>query len=442
MTLCAGLVLTVTANEQDQGQCDVCSAGQPELSQITFYGCSATPPSPPPSPAPPTPPETLETLAAQISALQAKMPPSSCDAPGSLLQRNASGGWICVPPVAPGAADGAFCRTPTIASEAPIVCDQPAPVALPQPMDCMPPGGMLIFNASLGVWMCSCFPAFVGESCNITAPPPPPPASGSVVTIVNASTLTYSSPQAIAVDLLGNVYFLQGNGSAHWNAGLITRMDASTGAITTLASGLTNTGSIAVSNSGNVYAANYDGFYWINTSNNNGGLIQWATLYSNQFLFTHGIAVDGIDNVYTYGIGNYIQTFEVVRYSLADGSVTVLSKPVARTLIDSPYGVTVDASGNVYFVSKDAGTVSKIDKTGNITTLAGGFNLPGNLAVDLVGNVYVADTGNSAIKKISSSGVVTTIGNGFSEPQGVAVDQYGNVYVADTGNNQLKKIFA
>ncbi|MGK0333066.1 MAG: sugar lactone lactonase YvrE, partial [Minisyncoccia bacterium] len=83
------------------------------------------------------------------------------------------------------------------------------------------------------------------------------------------------------------------------------------------------------------------------------------------------------------------------------------------------------------------------------------FDSPSGVAVDGSGNVYVADTGNQLIRKITSAGVVTTLagtagatgsadGTGaaasFDFPFGVAVDGSGNVYVADAINHLIRKI--
>ncbi len=128
---------------------------------------------------------------------------------------------------------------------------------------------------------------------------------------------------------------------------------------------------------------------------------------------------------------------------------------------NTPAGVAVDSSGNVYVADAGNNTIRKITSAGEVSTLAGtdaGFNNPTGLAEDSSGNVlYVADTGNHTIRKIIiSTGLVSTLagtagesgsadGTGpaarFNSPAGVAVDSSGNVlYVADTENHTIRKI--
>jgi trimeric autotransporter adhesin len=146
--------------------------------------------------------------------------------------------------------------------------------------------------------------------------------------------------------------------------------------------------------------------------------------------------------------------------------------------------ITVDASGNIYFADGAANVVRKIDRsTGNISTIAGTFlgfnvvdptpfqgdggpatsahlNVPFGVAVDASGNVYIADSGNNVVRKISSStGIISTIagkvnslgytGDGgpatnaeLFNPYDVAVDPIGNVYIADSQNHTVRKISA
>jgi DNA-binding beta-propeller fold protein YncE len=77
----------------------------------------------------------------------------------------------------------------------------------------------------------------------------------------------------------------------------------------------------------------------------------------------------------------------------------------------------------------------------------GQFDSPVGIAVDGSGNVFVADTGNGRIQKFSATGAFLTsigskgIGHGqFSEPNGIAVDRTGNIYVAEAGNQRVQKL--
>jgi len=139
--------------------------------------------------------------------------------------------------------------------------------------------------------------------------------------------------------------------------------------------------------------------------------------------------------------------------------------------LNSPSGVWVDSSHNLYIVDKDNFRIRKITSSGVISTVAGSstaavyagdggpavgasLNVPNGIAFDSAGNMYIADTSNNVVRKVNTSGVISTVaGNNYSAfsgdggpaasaslslPTGVAVDPAGNLYIADANNNCIR----
>jgi streptogramin lyase len=186
-----------------------------------------------------------------------------------------------------------------------------------------------------------------------------------------------------------------------------------------------------------------------------------------------GVAVDIFGNVYVADYEN-----DLIRKITPGGLVSTLAGKTGVTgLVDGadtaarfnlPQSLAVDASGNIYVVDNGNNAIRKITPDGVVSTLAGSgatgsangtgksasFNSPFGIAIDAAGNVYVADSGNNLIRKITPDGVVSTFagsgvkgaGNGtgaaasFNTPAGLAVDAAGNIYVSDENNNLIRKI--
>jgi sugar lactone lactonase YvrE len=185
-----------------------------------------------------------------------------------------------------------------------------------------------------------------------------------------------------------------------------------------------------------------------------------------QFDMPYGIAVDSQGIVYVADSKN-----NKIRKISPDGVVSTLAGnnlgiTAVFALLNSPYGVAVDGQGNVYIADSENHIISKITPDGELSTLAGStkgfadgsgdttqFNTPYGLAVDAAGNVYVADYWNHKIRVINQNGELITLAGGdagfedgsgtkskFTLPRGVAIDAQGNVYVADSDNNKIRKI--
>jgi trimeric autotransporter adhesin len=144
--------------------------------------------------------------------------------------------------------------------------------------------------------------------------------------------------------------------------------------------------------------------------------------------------------------------------------------------LSNPFGIAVDASGNIYIADTYDHRIRMVTKSsGIITTVAGSGDLgegysgdggqatvarlsdPYDIAVDASGNIYIADSSNNRIRMVTkSSGVILTVagtgtagneGDGglatkaqLSTPSGVVVDASGNIYIADSYDHRIRVV--
>ena len=146
-----------------------------------------------------------------------------------------------------------------------------------------------------------------------------------------------------------------------------------------------------------------------------------------------GVAVDLQGNVYVADTGNNrvrkIDGLGNISTVAGDGTTDLTPADGAATgqgLAD-PRGVAVDRAGNVFVADTGHNRVRKISAAGTITTIAGDgtccysgdgglgtaarLNQPWGVAVDAAGNVYVADSGNNAVRVLTPVSVGTQVGS-------------------------------
>jgi len=151
--------------------------------------------------------------------------------------------------------------------------------------------------------------------------------------------------------------------------------------------------------------------------------------------------------------------------------------PAIQAKISLPWGLALDAAGNIFFVDSGNQCIRAVDKNGIITTVAGSgqkgycgdggparkacFDYPTALAVAGSGSsavIFIADTSNQRIRQVVlKTGIITTVaGNGrqgysgdggpakqasLYEPQGLAVDNRSHVlWIADTFNSAIRRV--
>jgi uncharacterized protein (TIGR03437 family) len=199
------------------------------------------------------------------------------------------------------------------------------------------------------------------------------------------------------------------------------------------------------------------------------------------FSQTEGIAIDSSGTIYIADADD-----NRVRKINPNGSIqTVAGTGVAgfagdggssnTAMLSHPYGVVVDAQGNLYIADLGNGRVRRISSGGTIATVAGGGTIapggngdggpatsvqllePRNIAVTPDGTLYISDFGAHRVYRITPGGILTTLAGtgsaGFSgdggasqlaqlnSPAGLAFDSTGALYIADSANNRIRRVY-
>jgi streptogramin lyase len=148
--------------------------------------------------------------------------------------------------------------------------------------------------------------------------------------------------------------------------------------------------------------------------------------------------------------------------------------PAAKALLNQPFDVAFDRAGNLYFSDTFNHRIRKVDRAGVITTVAGngtkGFagdggkatgamlNEPYGVELDADGNLFIVDRLNYCVRKVDAkSGVISTVAgtggkSGFGgdggpadkallrEPNGICLDGKGKLYIADVSDHRVRVV--
>lgn len=321
---------------------------------------------------------------------------------------------------------------------------------------------------------------------------------------VVATNARLNGPVSVAVDNAGNLYIADRANNR------VRRIASSTGIITTVAGTGSNVyngdniaatiasvapSGVAISPSGDLYIPEAGNKRvrrvsmatgLITTIAGNGSLD-----YNGENIPTSSAALYRPGNVSVDASGNIFfaepLSNRVRKITKATGKITTVAGTgltgfsgdngdATKAALNSPGGIAVSSSGDVYFSDALNNRVRKVSvATGTILTVAGtgvpGYNadgiaatsshlnLPIALAIDSSGNLFISDALNNRVRKVSASnGAITTVagstsagynGDGIAatdawlkQPLGVAVDASGNLYIGDTGNNRIRKVAA
>lgn len=172
-----------------------------------------------------------------------------------------------------------------------------------------------------------------------------------------------------------------------------------------------------------------------------------------------GLDMDAANYIYVADSGNHIIRKTLLTGTIPNPIATVAGTPGAAgdtgdggsaisAELNNPFGVRVDAAGDIYIVDSSSNVVRKVNAaTGMISTIvgtgkagytgdggsAGGaqLNSPANIGIDENGNIYIADFQNAVIRKVdffdapSLTFASTPVGGG-SAPQDITAMNMGS----------------
>jgi sugar lactone lactonase YvrE len=247
--------------------------------------------------------------------------------------------------------------------------------------------------------------------------------------------LGFKTPQAIAVDSVGNVFVADAGASTitEFPVGLNLGAVLSTGSVT-----LSAPNGIAVDAAGDVFIADTGNNRIVEIPVIAGALSGTSTAtFTAGLTAPSGLAFDASGNLYIADTGNK----RGVVIANRNGTLDFTTPLAFGTGLSAPSAVTVDASGIVYLADAGTGQVIKFAQPAGGApqiTVVSGLSAPSGLATDASGSLYVVDKGNSVVDRYANSGgnlgTKTIVSSGIASPYGVASDASGNLYITDNVN--------
>lgn len=257
------------------------------------------------------------------------------------------------------------------------------------------------------------------------------------------------SPNGVAADSAGNVYV------AHYHE--VVKIDG-TGKVTTIAGTASKPGFSGDGGPATAALLNSPYGLWVDSNGN----VFVADCYN------HRIRKISLGNITTVA-GSGGTCGSTCNYGGATGDGGLAT---AATM-SFPTDVKGDAAGNLYIADSSNSRVRKVDSGGNMNTLAGGgppggsggdggpaqgakLHTPYGVAVDAAGDVFITDSINEAIRMVDAFGNIYTVaGNGkpgfsgdggpataamIQKPFGIMTDPTGNVYFVDNLNHRVREL--
>ena len=172
---------------------------------------------------------------------------------------------------------------------------------------------------------------------------------------------------------------------------------------------------------------------------------------SAQLSAPNAVAVDSEGNVFVADYNNNrvrrISTDGLISTVAGNGMAGGFSGDgglATSAAIWGPDAVALDGSGNLFIADNINRRIRKVSTSGIITTVAGNGNPgfsgdggqatkatiwnPYGIALDASGNLFIADNANGRVRKVSANGIITTVAGGATPLVAMAAPQRARVW--------------
>ncbi len=199
---------------------------------------------------------------------------------------------------------------------------------------------------------------------------------------------------------------------------------------------------------------------------------------SSRLGFEQGVAADARGQLFIADTSNDVveDVTPAGRLSVVAGEGDQAGPPTpgqaTNSELNEPYGVAVDARGDLFIADTGNDVVEKVTAAGRLSVVAGIADQPGppkrgpadrsklagpfKVAVDARGDLFISDEGNYDVEEVTASGRLSVvagdgqpgrptpgpaIGPGLgNEPDGVAVNSRGDLFIAEYGNAVVEEV--
>ncbi|MGB6719529.1 MAG: choice-of-anchor D domain-containing protein, partial [Terracidiphilus sp.] len=218
--------------------------------------------------------------------------------------------------------------------------------------------------------------------------------------------------------------------------------------------GLSNPGGVTVDGAGDLFISDLDNNFVVELPAGGGAPIAIDPVVNGIGLdYPCGMVVDGAGNLFIADVDKG----RVVEVPAGGGAPIAIDPMVNGEKLSYPVTLALDSAGDLFIADEFGQRVVEVPDVAENPSGAGAtaiapmvngqsFYQPYGVAVDAAGDLFIADAGNDRIVEVPGGGGAPTAfdptvnGGGLSDPIGIALDAAGDLFIADSLNNRVVEV--